>query len=584
MPRARLVLLCLGGLIAVMLLWVLALAGTRTVGTPSDGTAPQRPNVLLISLDTVRPDHLGCYGYGRNTSPNLDSFAKQCALFTDAYAQAPWTLPSHMSLFTSMLPSHNRVEDLGQKLSDDIPTLAQIMRKHGYATAALVNNGQMRAHWGFDRGFDLWREYEVDTPEGTCENVTSEALKWFESAPRQPFFLFLHYYDPHDPYSPPERYREAFGSSLSGAEARQVVWHARYPGEEIDDPKLMQQVIGSYDGEIAWLDSELGKIFNALPPNTLVVVFSDHGEAFEEHGWTTHGATLYEEEVRVALMLRPPAEASWPAEIHTAVMLLDVAPTILSLCGAEPPLHYEGRDLSPLLEGKTLPERPILAETKRVLEGRVLKMVMHHPWKLIYSVLDGGRELYKLPDEEVAVPEQDVEEAGKLLEAVREWLSEEDFWVVYAKGSGSFEATLTLQDGGFSVVIPVGIDPDRDGLTPSRDGREIHWLVYPGGQTKALVFELAPRDARVSFDFKVAGERRKDMVFVGAGLSPLELPFEFKEEDLIRSPIIEKAFEPGQDGFHLTHYRGLGASARSATGIRLDARTIEQLRSLGYLE
>src|SRR4051812_32488665 len=155
-----------------------------------------RPNIVLISLDTVRPDHLSCYDYAKKTSPNLERFAAApgSVLSTNARSQAPWTLPSHMSLMTSMLPSHNGVDSINQVLSEQVPTLAETLQENGYDTAALVNNGQMRAHWGFSRGFDTWREFEVDTPAGGCENIAGEAVKWLgersakPQAARKPYF------------------------------------------------------------------------------------------------------------------------------------------------------------------------------------------------------------------------------------------------------------------------------------------------------------------------------------------------------------------------------------------------------------
>src|SRR5262249_2060101 len=198
--------------------------------------------------------------------------------FSNCRAQAPWTLPSHMALFTSLVPSHNGVEEFRPVLPPEVPTLPQILRAHGYNTAALVNDLQMKAHWGFSRGFGLWREFEEGTPRGTCEHITAEALRWLDAAPAEPFFLFFHYYDPHDPYDPPPRFRKRFGSSLTGEEASRVVRRAQTPASRAPAPDLLREVIGSYDGEIAWLDGELGKLFARLPPDTLTVLFSDHGE------------------------------------------------------------------------------------------------------------------------------------------------------------------------------------------------------------------------------------------------------------------------------------------------------------------
>src|SRR5687767_10503508 len=234
-----------------------------------------RPNVLLISIDTVRPDHLGCYGYKRPTTPNIDALAAGGVRFAEARAQAPWTLPSHMSLFTSMLPSHNRVETINQVLPDAFPTLAQILQSHGYRTAAIVNNGQMRAHWGFARGFDEWREMEVDTPEGNCESITAQAIEWLstqattrpasgaanrDTAAPAPFLLFLHYYDAHDPYDPPAPFRETFGVTISGEQAREIAWQGRTPERQLPSEQVAS-LKNAYDGELAWMDAELGKLF-----------------------------------------------------------------------------------------------------------------------------------------------------------------------------------------------------------------------------------------------------------------------------------------------------------------------------------
>src|SRR5262249_41626710 len=162
------------------------------------------------------------------------------------------------------------------ELPTSVPTLAQLLQAHGYTTAALVNDGQMQARWGFNRGFELWRELSEGKPEGNCEHLTAKALAWLDARPAEPFFLFLHYYDPPAPY------REAFGSYLTGAQAERVCWDVRVPEKPVANRGLFELAIGSYDGEIAWLDHALGKLLSRLPDNTLLVVFSDHGEAFKE--------------------------------------------------------------------------------------------------------------------------------------------------------------------------------------------------------------------------------------------------------------------------------------------------------------
>jgi choline-sulfatase len=254
-----------------------------------------RPNVVLISMDTTRPDHLSCYGYSKNTSPNLERLAAGGLRFTNARSQAPWTLPSHMSLFTSLIPSHHHMDVLNSVLSSEIPLLAEILQDNGYNTAGIVNDAEMKSTWGFDRGFGRWEEYENPGPSCDCVHLTDRALTWLETAPAEPFFLFLHYYDPHTNYDPPPDYRRRFGATMSGEDSFRLVQRLEFPTAPLANREQLDQAVRAYDGEIAWLDNELGRLFAGLPTNTLIVVFSDHGESFKEHGWTLHGATLYEE-------------------------------------------------------------------------------------------------------------------------------------------------------------------------------------------------------------------------------------------------------------------------------------------------
>src|SRR5262249_31839022 len=181
-----------------------------------------RLNVVLISVDTTRSDHLGCYGYPLKTSPTIDRLAARGVRFACARTQVPWTLPAHMSLFTSLLPSHNRVEHTLCELPTDVPTLARLLGEHGYNTAALVNDACMSAQWRFHRGFRLWREYPNLTDAGDCKHLTDHALRWLEQKPAEPFFLFLHYYDPHHPYDPPANFRDRFGAKLTGLQSSRL--------------------------------------------------------------------------------------------------------------------------------------------------------------------------------------------------------------------------------------------------------------------------------------------------------------------------------------------------------------------------
>jgi len=586
--------------LARVLVGLLVIAGAivwlaKPVSEPMDGEQPdgqptaetRRPNVVLISLDTLRPDHLGCYGYSRKTSPNLDELAQDAVLFTNARCQAPWTLPSHMSLFTSMLPSHNGVEDLNEVLADDVPLLAEILQKNGYLTAAIVNNGQMKAHWGFSRGFETWREFQVDTPEGNCENITKEALAWLQSSADQPFFLFLHYFDVHEPYEAAEPFRKQFGVTLTGQQTRQAMWEARFPKGLSLSGIRKERVIRAYDAEIAWLDSQLGKLFEQIPPDTLVVIFSDHGEAFEEHGWTLHGATLYEEEIRVLLLVSDPRGTHKGRKVDEPVMLLDAAPTILRRCRIDPPDSFEGVDLYPLLAGGSLAARAVLSETKRVLEGRALKMVSLHPWKMVYSLFDGSIELYGLPDEQKDLASEDPKRTEALSGVLREWVAEEDFLVVYSKGQGRFEATAKAPPGKLLVFIPIGFELGRDHFEVLPDRQGLHWTAFPGGGTKGVYMQFVPESLDLSLDLRVNEERQKHLVFLGQRKThPAEIPFSVPvdPEKKGANPVMEKPFAPQEDGFHIIRYGAEGKPRRTARPGQLDEETTRQLRSLGYIQ
>jgi arylsulfatase A-like enzyme len=546
-------------------------------------TPAVRPNVLLVSLDTLRADRLGCYGYARGTSPNLDRLAAEGVVFTNCQAQAPWTLPSHMSLFTSLLPTHNGVDSLNKVLPPNVKTLTEVLRGAGYRTAALVNNGQMRAHWGFNRGFQTWREFEVDTPAGACENLTAEAVKWLKHDGEAPFFLFLHYYDTHDPYEAPAEYRKRFGTTLTGAQARKLCFRNRTPALNLGGP-LLDDLMAAYDAEVAWLDHELGKLLAAVPANTLVVVFSDHGEAFEEHGWTLHGATLYEEELRVPLLLRLPGASPKERVISDPVMLLDVAPTVLAACGLPPQEQFRGTDLGPLWEGRRAPARLIQAETKAVLEGRYLLSITAHPLKGIYSLFDGRFELYRLPDEHRDLSKTDREAAAVLRKAVREWAEGEQFWMIHAVGAGDYEAEIKLGEGGLGLFIPVGLDPERDDLEVVEDGRALRWHVYPGGGVKSLFLQPEKADTPLTLSLRINGAEAADKVYLGKkGRGPERLPVTVAADLDPSSPFIERPFAADREGFHVLRHRSPRARQQPWQVRPLDDATLRHLRTLGYV-
>jgi len=231
-----------------------------------------------------------------------------------------------------------------------------------------------------------------------------------------------------------------------------------------------------------------------------------------------------------------------------------------------------------------LPERLILAETKWTLDGRLLKMGMLNNWKLISSLVDGKRELYQLPDEHTDRARQDAAMARTLLDLLRPWIAEENYWIVYAKGKGQFEATVTPRPGQFSKTIPIGTDEERDRLDIGPDGRWYHWTCELHGDTKAMYLQFAPKDAAIRFEFRIDGVERPEQVYLGERrVHPKQFPVELTLEDSASDPVMKKRFEPDKDGFYVMRYRSKAAASFPAQPAALDEKTIRQLRSLGYL-
>jgi arylsulfatase A-like enzyme len=338
------------GRLAILVAAALAIAAgnPRAAGAkapePSTAVAPAvAPDVVLIVVDTLRADHLGCYGYRRSTSPEIDrELAARGALYERAYAPSPWTLPSIISLFSGRWPGELlRGGDVASfAVPDGVPTLAERLARRGYRTAAFVGNPTLRRERGFARGFE--RYY---TPEGGLEamrraapDVGERALSYLaEVDDSRPLFLYVHWIDPHDPYSGPEvgAARPDFNPGYSGAVDGEWPQALSFGQRQLPDPKNdLAQLVALYDGEIANVDHWVGKIVRAAgerprPRPTLFVFTSDHGEELFEHGGWKHGHTLYEEQIRVPLILRWDGVIPAGARFAEPVGLIDLAPTIL---------------------------------------------------------------------------------------------------------------------------------------------------------------------------------------------------------------------------------------------------------------
>jgi arylsulfatase A-like enzyme/Tfp pilus assembly protein PilF len=316
-----------------------------------------RPNIVVITLDTTRADRMGFLGSERGLTPNLDALARQSVVFSRAYAQVPLTSPSHATIFTGTYPQFNHVNYMGDPLDKALPFLPDILHKNGYRTAAFVGAlvlDQRKLAPGFDRGFDVYDagfhrrrpgEDHYHSLERRGEEVVSRALAWLSKRPVGPFFLWIHLYDPHDPYSPPEPFKTRYQAN-------------------------------PYDGEIAYTDSVVGNLMTALKTRglfdgTLIAVMADHGEAFGEHDENHHGIFLYDETIHVPLLFKLPGRHVGK-KVDARVGLVDVTPSILKAVHLPVPASMQGKSLvgfmtsgaaTPDPKNALDPERPAYAES-----------------------------------------------------------------------------------------------------------------------------------------------------------------------------------------------------------------------------
>ena len=311
-----------------------------------------RPNVVLISLDTLRADHLGTYGCDLPTSPVLDRFAAEGTLFEQAIAAYPSTPPSHMTMMTGVYPGVHGVFGPLMVLPPDIPTLAELLAASGYQTAAVTEDGMLVGGAGFQRGFSYYRENKgtsIWDASGQVDVTFPAGLRWLEAHRGERFFLFLHTYQVHEPYSPPPAYNIFTTYPENGKE---VPITASTPAA-IRDRHL-------YAGEVRYVDAELGRVLEKLAAlgeaeRTLVVVTSDHGEEFYEHGWKGHDETLYDEVLHVPLIMRGPGIVPAGLRVPAQVSLVDLMPTLLDLLGVPVPPTVQGTSLVPLFRTPAAP-------------------------------------------------------------------------------------------------------------------------------------------------------------------------------------------------------------------------------------
>jgi arylsulfatase A-like enzyme len=386
----------------------------QSVGNPA---GPDRPYVLLIGIETLRADHVGCIGYSRDTTPALDTIAKEGVVFSNVMATSSWTMPTVMSVLTSLYPEAHGTTNYDRKLPEDVITLAEVLRENDYKTVAFVSNPTLDGRHGFYQGFDLYDDFSVwlgflgegelvggpnadPSPDVhqtlTNEPLTRTALRWIEQNHKEPFFMFVFYFDPHYDYIPPPPFDTMFDPNYEGSvEGRGIVEELRRSNRP--SQRDLDHIIALYDGEIRYTDTYVSKLLNAfgrfgILDRTLVVIFGDHGDEFYEHGRTGHAHTLYNELIHVPLILKWPSMIPKGKRIDALVSQVDIMPTILDYLRIQHKQPIQGTSLRDLIEGHVSQVHDFVFSGGR---GHRCAVITNQS-KLILNPGAGAREFYDL--------------------------------------------------------------------------------------------------------------------------------------------------------------------------------------------
>lgn len=415
------------------------------------GTTVPKYNVVLISLDSLRADHVGCYGYERDTSPTIDRLASEGIRFANAISTSSWTLPTHLTMFTARYQISHGVTDDTRTLASSIPTLGEIMKANGYRTGGFISGPYVAGHYGYARGMDTY----VDLSQGydhrrearatiASPAINDNALEWLADNHSAPFFLFLHYFDIHYDFIPPAPYDTMFDPDYTGTMDGTAFIERKDVNPEMD-PRDLEHILALYDGEIRFTDAHVGKILDQLAAygvleNTLVLLVSDHGDEFFEHGNKGHHRTVYDEVLRVPFVARLPKQARAGTVIDEQVSLVDVMPSILDFTGIEGPSDMEGQSVFQISDDDENEREAIYAEffdkrgfnVQLARRTETAKTIQH--FNRITHPDGGGNELFLHPGDfhESNNLAEDAAQQSLLrqeLEASTQWLNQR--WKIY---------------------------------------------------------------------------------------------------------------------------------------------------------
>jgi hypothetical protein len=500
------------------------------------------------------------------------------------------------------------------------PTLATVLADRGYSTGAIVNTAALNPVFGIDRGFDHYDVVPISAGR-IADGTTRDALEWIDTQGGKPFFVFVHYYDPHLPYTPPAPYDTLFDPDYTGPlgggfdpDFLMTDRPAGFKRMNAFGDREKEHIVALYDGEIAFADGAIGDLLQGLEArgledNTIVVFMSDHGEEFFDHGGFAHGHTLYEELLRVPLIFRLPGRVPAGLRVPGMVRLVDVMPTLLSLMEIEPVDGMEGRDLGPLFSGE-MTAAPAAAGallkeeafSEALLYGPEQKSITAFPFKLILNPQSGERMVFdlggdpgeqtNLASDERGAGQPDAHRAleeklyGTLLRASDTWYIQIDpggaghlLEVTVTAGGAQGQADVTLHRllGSSGRLL----EDSQTGLSREA-GSRLKLVGLSLDESFILAFKVKPARAMVEFDLRLDGKPATDITYVGKAMAhPEEMPFERRGGRMGRDARDKPLSHPGAPCFLVWH---AGKDPQGRRPAKLDRDVKQELRSLGYIQ
>jgi arylsulfatase A-like enzyme len=558
-----------------------------------------RPNVVLIVVDAMRPDHLGCYGYERPTSPNIDLLAERSVVFETAITHAPWTKGSFSSIFTSLYPFQHGVTDWESVMPETLVTLPEMLSENGYNTMCVINMIGLAGRFGVLSGFK-----EIVEPEKKyrdANETTDIALQMMRES-EEPFFLVVHYFDAHDPYRPPIQHLDMIRLDSDPNPLDRRATGAEKSDGVPSDENILREIL-MYDGCIHYVDEHIGRIVTTIDEmgigsETMLIVTADHGEAFWEHGVSSHGANVYDEAIRVPLIMSYPDQYRTGKTVSGQACHVDLLPTIADVTGLKDTQHREGTRLAGLIDGKGKPRRgdTFLPSQATLCECTVrrapgTKCIRTDRIKLIVEPLTSLVEAYDLrndPGETLNMwgAGDDVPESmmKKMLEvpgvSLRGWR------LAFTGGQkdARFLVEVSLQEGGHFSSIERFTRRQTLDITVSEDSASFHVESEPEG-LDLLLFDTDPGDKPVVFEVNSVGGGSPQSANVGDSQNiHLGDAFTLTTGDAVGlPPAFRAARESSSTGVHVWWLSG-EEIAQPGTVTDLTPEELKRLKALGYIQ